>query len=229
MARQYHRKKYDIAVNQTLELTPFEVRDKVDYLSVFPEPDTWFQKVDDLPGLNYKHQENRFIDFNRQKLIPYKISDRGPAVVVKDLDGNGSDDIFFGGAKSQPSRIFLQDGNGFVEKYYSEIGFDSLHEDVSAIIEDLNNDGINDLFVVSAGGEFTAGNEALKDRLLINDGKDFYRQELPSYRENGSVVKAHDYDKDGDIDLFIGGAAVSKDFGKIPKSVLLKMKSVLLK
>ena len=215
-------KKYDIAVNQTLELTPSEVRDKVDYLSIFPEQDTWFQKVDDLPGLNYKHQENRFIDFNRQKLIPYKISDRGPAVVVKDLDGNGSDDIFFGGAKSQPSRIFLQDGNGFVEKYYSEIAFDSLHEDVSAIIEDLNNDGINDLFVVSAGGEFTAGNEALKDRLLINDGKDFYRQELPSYRENGSVVKAHDYDKDGDIDLFIGGAAVSKDFGKIPKSVLLK-------
>tara|TARA_R110002051_G_C8748097_1_gene499917 strand:- start:99 stop:3416 length:3318 start_codon:yes stop_codon:yes gene_type:complete len=215
-------KKYDIAVNQTLDLIPSEVRDKVDYLEIFPKPETWFQKVEALSGLDYKHQENRFIDFNHQRLIPYKISDRGPAVVVKDLDGNGSHDIFFGGAKSQSSRIFLQNGNGFVEKNYSAIAFDSLREDVSAIIEDLNNDGINDLFVVSAGGEFSTNNEALKDRLLINDGKDFKRQELPSYSENGSVVKAHDYDKDGDIDLFIGGAAVSKDFGKIPKSVLLK-------
>ncbi|MFO7823816.1 MAG: VCBS repeat-containing protein [Cyclobacterium sp.] len=213
--------KYDIAVNQTLELSPLEERQNADYLQIFPKGETWFQKVSSLPGLDYNHEENRYIDFNHQKLMPYKISDRGPAVAVKDLDGNGSDDIFFGGAKSQPARIYLQTRNGFVEKHDDAIANDSIHEDVSAIIEDLNNDGINDLFIVSSGGELSDKEEVLRDRLLINDGNGFNKNALPPYFENGSVVKAHDYDQDGHIDLFVGGAAVANDFGKIPKSYLL--------
>lgn len=216
-------KQYDVSPNQTLELHPSENRQQVDYSDIFPEPKTWFEKTA-LPGLDYEHQENRYIDFNRQKLIPYKISDRGPAVVVKDLDGNGSDDIYFGGAKSQPGRIFLQIGNGFTEKHFDVLANDSLREDVSAIIEDLNDDGKNDLFIVSAGGEFHNEDEALRDRLLINEGGDFSKHDLP-YFANGSVVIAHDYDKDGDIDLFVGSAAVANDFGKIPTSYLLNSKN----
>ncbi|MEX2594374.1 MAG: VCBS repeat-containing protein [Anditalea sp.] len=211
----------DIEVNQTLILNPSEDRQKVDYSRIFPQPETWFQKAASLPGLNYEHQENRFIDFNRQKLIPYKISDRGPAVAVKDLDGNGSDDIFFGGAKLQPAKVFLQTRDGFTEKQFDAVASDSLHEDVSATVEDFNNDGRNDLFIVSSGGEFYGENEALKDRLFIHKGAGFIKYDLPVYFENGSVVKAHDYDKDGNIDLFVGGAAVANDFGQIPQSFLL--------
>src|SRR5690606_6874672 len=153
-------KKYGVAVNQTLVLHPSEDRNKVEYSVIFPPPKNWFDKTA-LPGLDHEHQENRYIDFNHQKLIPYKISDRGPAVVVKDLDGNGSDDIFFGGGKSQPARIFLQTHNGFTEKHFHAIAGDSVNEDVSATIEDFDNDGKNDLFIVSSGGELFGENEAL--------------------------------------------------------------------
>jgi hypothetical protein len=216
-----YEKMYDVGVNQSLELKPGENRQKIDYLQLFPKNQTWFEKLTTLKGLEYLHRENRFIDFNQQKLIPYKISDRGPAVAVNDLDGNGSDDVFFGGAKSQGAKVFLQDGGGFIEKHSETIAFDSLREDVSAIIEDLNKDGRNDLFVVSAGGEFSEENEAMRDRLYINDGKDFTKKYFPSQLANGAVVKAYDYNKDGHLDLFVGGGAVSNDFGKIPKSYLL--------
>lgn len=216
-----YEKMYDVGVNQSLELKPGENPQKIDYLQLFPKNQTWFEKLTTLKGLEYLHRENRFIDFNQQKLIPYKISDRGPAVAVNDLDGNGSDDVFLGGAKSQGAKVFLQDGGGFIEKYSETIAFDSLREDVSAIIADLNKDGRNDLFVVSAGGEFSEENEALRDRLYINDGNDFSKFDFPSRLANGAVVKANDYNKDGHLDLFVGGGAVSNDFGKIPKSYLL--------
>jgi hypothetical protein len=218
---QTFQMQYDISVNQTLELSPAAERQQVDYSHIFPKASPWFEKTT-LPDLDYEHQENRYIDFNRQKLIPYKISDRGPAVAVKDIDGDGLEDIFFGGAKSQPAKIYLQTGSGFREKRFEAIANDSIYEDVSAIVEDFNNDGKNDLFVVSAGGELGQQDEALGDRLLMNNGSDFIKHELPAYFENSSVVRAHDFDKDGNIDLFVGGAAVAGDFGKIPRSSLLK-------
>jgi hypothetical protein len=217
---QTFQMQYDIPVNQTLELVPSAERREVDYASIFPKADPWFEQTA-LPGLDYDHQENRYIDFNRQKLIPYKISDRGPAVAIKDINGDGLEDIFFGGAKSQPSKIFLQTQNGFTEQRFEAITRDSIFEDVSAWIGDFNKDGRNDLFIVSAGGELSQQDEALKDRLLVNNGSGFTKQELPAYFENGSVVRAHDFDKDGNIDFFVGGGAVAGDFGRIPQSQLL--------
>lgn len=216
-----YQTQYKISLNQTLELSPAAQRNQVDYNSLFPKSNAWFEKTS-LPGLSYQHQENRFIDFNRQKLIPYKISDRGPAVVVKDIDGDGKEDVFFGGAKSQPAKLFLQTNHGFVEKYKDIVAQDSLYEDVSAVIEDFNKDGTNDLFIVSAGGEHSQQDEWLKDRLLINHGTTLSKQELPPYFENGSVVRAFDYDQDGFVDLFVGGLAVANDFGQIPTSYLLR-------
>lgn len=218
---QTFEKHYNVPVNQTLALSPAAERQQVDYSHIFPKASPWFEETT-LLGLDYEHQENRYIDFNRQKLIPYKISDRGPAVAVKDIDGDGLEDIFFGGAKSQRAKTFFQTRNGFREKYDEAIANDSINEDVSAIIEDLNNDGKNDLFIVSAGGELGRQDEALQDRLLINNGSNFTKHELPEYFENGSVVSAHDFDKDGNIDLFVGGGAVAGDFGKTPYSYLLK-------
>lgn len=216
--------KYAIAVNQTLQFSPSDNRQEIDYAGIFPKSKNWFEKSD-LPGLDYEHQENRYIDFNRQKLIPFKTSDRGPAVAVRDLDSDGNDDIFFGGAKAQPASVYLQTTTGFIKKHFDAIVNDSIHEDVSAIIEDLNNDGRNDLFIVSAGGELAGESEALRDRLLISKSNRLIKHGLPPYFENGSVVKAYDYNKDGHKDLFIGGAAVANDYGEIPNSYLLNNKN----
>ncbi|WP_057937542.1 VCBS repeat-containing protein [Algoriphagus resistens] len=217
-------KKYNIAVNQTIVFSPVEDRQTINYSDIFPKAEKWFKKTS-FPGLTYKHQENHFIDFNRQKLIPFKVSDRGPAVAVRDLNGDGSDDIFFGGAKNQPAEIYIQTKVGFAKKKEDLISIDSITEDVSAIIEDLNNDGKNDLFIVSAGGELEYENKNLGDRLFINNGSNLTKQGLPSYYQNSSVVRAFDYDNDGHIDLFIGGAAEAKNYGETPNSFLLNNKN----
>ncbi|MCM4160636.1 hypothetical protein FHG64_18455 [Antarcticibacterium flavum] len=213
---------YDVRLNQTLNLTPGENRENVNYKKVFPKPEPFFTKIDSIPGIDYVHKENNYVDFNRQKLIPYKISDRGPASVVADFNGDGLDDIFFGGSKLAPSSIYYQSSRGFKKQNFSDILNDSITEDISVIAEDLNNNGHKDLFVVSGGGEFYGDSKALLDRYYVNDGKTFSKNELPSYYENGKVVRAYDYDNDGFQDLFIGSGAVSNNFGKIPGSYLLK-------
>lgn len=213
---------YNVELNQTLTLAPGTKREKADYKKIFPKPKPLFTEIDSIPGLDYIHKENNYVDFNRQKLIPYKISDRGPASVVADFNGDGLEDIFFGGAKHSPSRIYIQDTEGFKEHKFPDILNDSITEDVSVVAQDFNKNGKPDLFVVSGGGEFFGKSNALLDRYYINDGTTFSSKKLPPIFENGSVVKAHDYDGDGFPDLFVGGAAVSNDFGKIPGSYILK-------
>lgn len=218
-------KKYKLKLNQTLVLSPGKEKLKVDYKKIFPKAKPWFERIDSIPGLDFQHKENRYIDFNRQKLIPYQISDRGPAVAVGDLNGDGLEDIFFGGSKHIRARTYLQTSQGFREKVYPSILNDSISEDVSAVIADFDNNGKNDLFSVSSGGEFSGENPALQDRLYLNSGTLMEKTGLPSYFENGSVVKINDFDRDGDQDIFVGGGAKPNDFGKIPDSYLLKNNS----
>ncbi|MDN3593817.1 VCBS repeat-containing protein [Zunongwangia endophytica] len=216
------QKLSNIDLGQTLYLKPEENLKKVNYTTLFIKNEPWFTKVDSLPGLDYEHKENRYQDFDRQKLIPYKISDRGPAVVVKDINGDGKEDIFFGSAKFDNSAVYFQTKKGFEKQTISALEEDIHTEDISAVIEDFDNNGENDLLIVSGGGEYYGENKALLDRLYLQQDKNFSKSKFPEYFENGSVVKAADYDSDGDIDLFVGGAAVSNDFGKISQSFLLK-------
>lgn len=214
-------KLLNVALNQALVLSPSSERGKVDFSNIFPQTPFWFTKVDSLPGLDYEHKENNYVDFNRQKLIPYRISDRGPAVEVSDFNNDGLDDVFLGGSKHYPARVYYQKPEGFSEREIRAFKQDSVSEDISVVAEDFNKDGSKDLFVVSGGGEFSGESSPLKDRLYFGEKGTFEKVELPSYFENGSIVKAADFDQDGDIDLFVGGAAISNDFGRIPQSFLL--------
>lgn len=218
-------KKYNVPLNQSLVLRPGKERPEVNFEKIFPKSKPWFEKMDSIPGLDFQHKENRYTDFNRQKLIPYQISDRGPAVAVGDLNGDGLEDIFFGGSKHIPARTYLQTTKGFQEKVYPAILNDSISEDVFAVIADFDNDGANDLFSVSSGGEFSGEDPALLDRLYLNSGEMLEKTSLPPYFENGSVVRVNDFDRDGDLDIFVSGGAKSNDFGKIPNSYLLKNNS----
>ena len=216
------QKLSNLKLGKSLYITSKENLEKVNYAELFPRNRPWFSKIDSLPGLDYEHKENRYQDFDRQKLIPYQISDRGPAVVVKDINGDAKEDIFFGSAKFEKSAIYFQTKNGFEKQSISALENDAPSEDISAIIEDFDQNGENDLLVISGGGEYYGENKALLDRLYLQQDKKFSKVEFPEYFENGSVVKAADYDNDGDLDLFIGSAAVSNDFGNIPQSFLLK-------
>ncbi|MGA6925543.1 MAG: VCBS repeat-containing protein, partial [Desulfosarcina sp.] len=188
---------------------------------LYPAPSPWFEKIDSLPGITFNHRENRYTDFDRQKLIPYQISDRGPAVAVGDLNADGLDDIYFGNSKFEPAEIYFQQKNSFKKQDLKLLKADEKTENTSAVIANLNADSRNQLFVTSGGGEFYGEADALLDRLYAFENAELTAKELPEYFENASVAKLSDIDGDGDLDIFVGGAAVSNDFGKLPSSYLL--------
>ncbi len=210
----------NIAVNQTLIISPENTK-PFDYNSLQPKTQILFKSVKNNLGIDFKHDEDNYIDFNRQKLIPYQISDRGPATAIGDIDNDGKEDIFFGGSKHIASKIYIQKDSIFIENRIDAIAIDSIKEDVSAIIADLNNDGKNDLFLGSGGADFYNKMKPLLDSYYIQTDSTFVATKLPDYFENASVVKANDIDNDGDLDLFVAGNSISNDFGKIPNSYIL--------
>ena len=211
----------NISVNQTLTIAP-ENTMPFDYPLSNDSKPTIFEKVKGNLGLEFTHIEDRYTDFDRQKLIPYQLSDRGPATAVGDLNNDGKEDVFFGGSKYIPSKIFLQKDTCFIETNFTQISKDSIKEDIDAVIVDLNSDGKNDLILASGGADFFNEMSPLLDSYYIQKNDTFEMVPLPEYFENGSIIKPHDFDSDGDLDLFIGSQSVSNDFGKIPNSVLLK-------
>lgn len=215
---------YNVAANQTMVIRPADDRQAFDWARLNPKPDHWFAAPDSSKIIWAKHEENAYIDFDREKLIPYLISAEGPALAVGDVNGDNRSDLFLGAAKHDTSRLFLQTENGFTEQVVPAFAEDAVFEDVDAHLVDLDNDGDLDLFVVSAGGEFFGTMPGLKDRVYVNDGAGNFTKNqaaVPEYFTNGSVARFCDYDNDGDLDVFVGGRAVSYRFGDIPDSYLL--------
>ena len=206
----------NVKTNQILKIKAFVNRKKFNYNTLHPKTLNIFTRVANNLGLNFTHQENDFVDFTAQKLIPYKRSDRGKATAIGDLNGDGLDDVFFGNARGKQAQIYLQNKTGFFAKNHTEISNDSIFEDASALIADFNNDKINDLFVATGNGENA---QNLTNRLY--SGKIFTKTTLPDIRENASVAKSFDYDGDGDLDLFIGNNSVTNRFGSMPNCYLL--------
>lgn len=192
------------------------------YFKEKPLPSKRFQRVKNNLGLDFKHSEDRYIDFDRQRLMPYLVSDRGPGVKVADLNDDGLEDVFFGSSKFIPSRTYFQTADGFEENTIGEIHRDSVFEVVAVDVADFSNDGKSDIILGTGGADFYGKMEPLLDAFYVQNDSGFIRSQLPDYYQNASVIVSCDYDNDQDVDVFIGSHTVSGDFGAIPPSYILE-------
>jgi hypothetical protein len=228
-----HQLLMDVAANQTITVTYEDATSAMEdgtgdrpRLPTTPptERSYTFEEVAAERGLAHEHDESEVVDFEETPLLPHQYSKNGPGLAVGDVDGNGLDDVYVGADKGQERAIFLQTSPGqFTER---PLDLDAApHEDMGVLFFDAEGDGDLDLYVVSGGNIAPAGDAAYQDRLYLNDGTGRLQRDesaLPMLRTSGSVVTAADYDRDGDLDLFVGSRVIPGDYPLPPKSYLLR-------
>ena len=177
-----------------------------------------------LSVLPFKHEENIYLDYEREQLIPEKLSAEGPAFLVEDFNGDQQKDLFVGGGRYQPSRLYLSNGKGgYNLKENKDFLVDQKYEDVDVAAADIDQDGDLDLYVVSGGNDFKEQEEYMMDRIYLNDGSGtFSRMKVFLPQTNGSSVAIHDYNADGFPDIFVGARSIPGGYGLSPYSFLIR-------
>jgi hypothetical protein len=207
-------KLVDVPTNQILILEQLKAVDKV-----LPQQANQIKLFSATPiEVDYVHTESEFVDFDRDKLIYHMMSTMGPSLSVADVNNDGLEDIFFGGAKGQSgSLLFQSNKNSFLNAIKEPFMLDASAEDIKSIFFDADGDQDIDLYICSGSNEFTEVSGTLADRLYLNQGNGQFSksvQILPSSKfENTSVVINADYDDDGDQDLFVGVRSQSLRYG----------------
>ncbi len=215
----------DITANQIITLKQENAHEQ----QTFPQKtiiDPLFTPLTNI-GLQYKHEEKNFIDFNVQPFLQYMFSRKGPVLAVGDATGNGLEDVFIGGSAGFPGTLFIQQEDGsFVESIHSQAWqADKDFEDWGALFFDANGNGLLDLYVTSGGYHLSPASELLQDRLYINHGNGRFLKDsraLPQMITSTATVKAGDFTGDGQMDLFVGGRITPRNYPAPVRSYLLR-------
>lgn len=182
------------------------------------------REVSEELGISFNHQEDDKIDFNVQRTIPHKLTQYGPVLSVGDLDGNGKEDLIIGSSSGYAPVWFAQQADGKFIKKELLPGENPIFEETGILLFDVDNDGDQDLYLVSGSSEFLPNAEEYVDRIYLNNGKGEFslNTNLPALKANGSSVRGADYDGDGFLDLFVGGRTPIGRYPLPEKSFLLK-------
>ena len=217
-------------IAQSLDDVPvghlYTIVEKNNSKSLAQKNETMFSKSNSALS-TVQHYEKIFDDFRREKLLPNKLSQLGSGVAWGDIDGDGNDDVYLGSASGFGGRIYRNNGFGSFDYKPQKVFIeDARYEDMGSIFIDPDNDGDLDLYVVSGGVECQQGDKVLQDRIYLNDGSGNFTRGfaglLPKMYDSGGIIAAADIDKDGRLELFIGGRVVPGNYPKSPRSYVLK-------
>lgn len=214
----------DVSANQVLT---FDYKNASPASSKPSANPTLFKDISESANIAFKHEETWFDDYKTEILLPHKMSQHGPALAVGDVNGDGMDDFYIGGAAGQEGVLQFSGNEGFAGASRTTIGTfnpDKDYEDIGASFFDADGDGDLDLYVVSGSNEFEEGSPKYQDRLYINNGHGTFTKAanaLPKITASGSCVIPGDYDKDGDLDLFVGGRLVPQQYPHPGRSYIL--------
>ncbi len=188
-----------------------------------PKATLLFSDATLIPG--WKHHENVFVDFKREKLLPYMLSAEGPCISTGDVNGDKLDDIYVGNGNGFPSVLFTQaENNTFTASINPVFSNDAIYEDCGSVLEDMDGDGDKDLVVVSGGSLFNVNDQNYRVRYYVNDGKGLFTRsvDFPDIRTNAGAAISIDYDKDKDFDIIVAGRSTPGAFPEPPRSYLLR-------
>lgn len=185
-------------------------------------PAPLFSKVPHQKGIDFVHQENRLNDFDLHRLLPYKVTDRGTATAVGDIDHDGHDDVLFGGSNRTAAGVYRSADGQLQHDTATLLLREHVYEDVDILIEDFDGDGRRDVFSLSGGGFFATTSRATKDQLFLSTQEGFRPAPLPDHHTNGTVACAADFDNDGRTDIFVGAGSVPDHFGQVAPSYILQ-------
>lgn len=221
----------DVSANQVVEVSyqanqsiPDDVRQTLPTVQRKSQPE--FKEVAGDVGIAFVHHEEDKIDYNIQRTLPHKFSQLGPGLAVGDVNGDGLEDFYVTGSSGVPGYLFVQTARGqFMKPQPLPATGKKTEEEENALFFDADGDGDLDLYVVSGSFEFRPGSEAYQDKLYLNNGRGQFTltpSALPEMAVSGSCVRAADFDRDGDLDLFVAGRVIPAGYPYAPRSSLLR-------
>ncbi|WP_026953370.1 VCBS repeat-containing protein [Algoriphagus mannitolivorans] len=199
----------DVAANQIMKISYAEAKAGSNSVAILnlDNSQAFFAEVSGQLGIDFTHLEEDKIDYNVQRTLPHKLSQYGPALAVGDVNGDGLEDLIVGSSSGQNPQVFLQSATGTFSQKELIPGYPNSFEESGILLFDLDNDGDQDLYLVSGSAEFAPNSVEYADRIFLNDGKGNFSlmESFSPEKSNGSVVRGADFDGDGFVDLFVGG------------------------